>query len=158
MDHTCYIALGSNLGDRAATIHRAVDLLRAEPAVSSVQMSSLYETAPVGGPANQPPYLNAAARVVTSCEPHEFLALLLRTEQDLGRVRAERWGPRTLDLDLLLFEDQIINTPTLTVPHPRMHQRRFVLEPLAEIAPAVVHPKLKLTVAELLRRLNPPPA
>jgi 2-amino-4-hydroxy-6-hydroxymethyldihydropteridine diphosphokinase len=152
--HIAYIALGANLGDRDASIRAAGELLRQTPGVSSVILSSLYETEPVGGPAGQPTYLNAAARVETDLGARELMDVLLNTEAALGRQRIDKWGPRTIDLDLLLFDDAVINTPDLTVPHPRMHERRFVLHPLVEIAPDVVHPVLKQSVLELLRKVS----
>jgi 2-amino-4-hydroxy-6-hydroxymethyldihydropteridine diphosphokinase len=131
---TAYVGVGSNLGDRHATIGRALDLLAAHPGIEVAAVSSLRETDPVGY-VDQPSFLNGAARLETTLAPRELLAVLLRTELDLGRERRERWGPRTIDLDLLLYGDAVLDEPGLTLPHPRLHERRFALEPLAELAP-----------------------
>jgi len=143
-----HIGLGSNLGDREASLRSALEALGKTKGIRVVRVSAFRETAPVGGPP-QPPYLNAAAEIETNLPPREILEKLLAIEKNLGRVRAERWGPRVIDLDLLLCEDAVINEPGLIVPHPRMHERRFVLEPLAEIAPDAVHPVLKRSVADM---------
>jgi len=148
-----YLALGSNLGDRQAHLDRAILRLRAEPGLTVCRVSSYYETAPVGGPTGQNAYLNAAVAVDTTFTPELLLKRLLEIEQSLGRVRGERNAPRTLDLDILLFDDIVRSSPDPILPHPRMHERRFVLEPLAEIAPNAIHPVLQQTVAELLAHL-----
>lgn len=132
--NTAYIALGANIGDPAATVRAAFAALSGLPGTSLTAASSLYRTAPVGL-ANQPDFINAVARVETTLEPRALLQALLALEADFGRVRLERNGPRTLDLDLLLYGDQVMDTPDLILPHPRLHLRAFVLAPLAEIAP-----------------------
>ena len=147
---TVYIGLGSNLGDREATIRAAVDRLRAHPQIKVTAESSLIETAPVGGPAGQPTFLNGAAALETDLEPDALLDVLKGIERDLGRRPRTRWGPREIDLDLLLFEDRVIETARLTVPHPLMAQRRFVLAPLSEIAPDARDPVTGRTVREML--------
>jgi 2-amino-4-hydroxy-6-hydroxymethyldihydropteridine diphosphokinase len=147
-----YVGLGSNLGDRAATLREALAGLAATPGVERVIASSLYETEPVGPP--QGPYLNAVAALDTTLDAFTLRERLGELERAAGRVRGgERNAPRTLDLDLLLFGDARIDAPALTVPHPRLHERAFVLVPLAELAPEAVHPRLGLRVAELLARL-----
>jgi 2-amino-4-hydroxy-6-hydroxymethyldihydropteridine diphosphokinase len=155
MSSIAIIGLGSNLGDRRGALDGAIAALSATPGVRVRRVSSYRETEPVGGPAGQGSYLNAAAALETTLDPLELLHVLRAIEARFGRVRTVRWGERTLDLDLLLFDDRIIETPELTVPHPRLRERRFVLEPLAEVAPAVVEPRSGRTVSELLRDLNP---
>lgn len=149
-----FIGVGSNLGNRDRLIASAVDRLRSAPGVVSVLLSPLHETDPVGGLPGQPPFLNAAARVETTLSPQRLLQLLLSIESELGRERRERWGPRTIDLDLLLYGDEVIDTPELILPHPRLHERRFVLEPLAEIAPDVTHPVMHRSIKNLLGELS----
>ena len=151
---TAFIGIGANLGDREATIRAALDRLQAHSGVHRLEVSSLHETDPVGGPPGQPAYLNAAARLETELDPPAQLKVLLDIERDLGRERREPWGPRTLDLDLLLYENQVLDTATLTLPHPRMHCRRFVLAPMVEIAPNVQHPVLRLPLQQLLQQLQ----
>src|SRR3954471_8283305 len=131
---TAYIALGSNLGDRAGTLMAAVRELNATPGVRVTRLSTFHDTAPVGGPPDQPRFLNAAAELTTTLPPDELLHALLAVEQKFGRVRTEKDGPRTLDLDLLLYDDLVRPGPDPVVPHPRLHERRFVLAPLAEVA------------------------
>jgi 2-amino-4-hydroxy-6-hydroxymethyldihydropteridine diphosphokinase len=152
-DHIAYVALGSNLGDRRACLLGALATLAEVTGVELERTSSIRETAPVGGPAGQETYLNGVVRLRTSLEAHALLDVLQGVERQFGRQRLERWGPRTLDLDLLLYDDAVIDTERLVVPHPRMHERRFVLEPLCDIAPEAVHPLFGLTVRDLLDKL-----
>ncbi|MCZ7588589.1 MAG: 2-amino-4-hydroxy-6-hydroxymethyldihydropteridine diphosphokinase [Gaiella sp.] len=148
-----YVGLGANLGDREATIARAIELLAEADGVEVVAVSALRETEP-WGPVEQPAYLNGVVAVETALAPRALLGLLLDVERRLGRVRVarERWGPRTIDLDLLLYGDEVVDEPGLAVPHPRLHERRFALEPLVELAPGAVVPG-RGTVSELLRAL-----
>jgi 2-amino-4-hydroxy-6-hydroxymethyldihydropteridine diphosphokinase len=150
---TAYIALGSNLGDRWGTLSAAVRRLRAEPGLRVIDSSERYETAPLDCPPGSGDFLNAVVAVETDRDPHDLLHLLLRIERQFGRVRTEPNSPRTLDLDLILYGDRVITTPELTIPHPRMHERDFVLAPLAELYGSVgrdaLHPVLKKTAQEL---------
>ncbi|MCE5276550.1 MAG: 2-amino-4-hydroxy-6-hydroxymethyldihydropteridine diphosphokinase [Planctomycetaceae bacterium] len=147
-----YIGMGSNVGDRAQTLLRAAGILARASGVHVRRISRFIETKAQGGPPGQPPYLNAAMEIETDLEPLELLDVLNEVETDLGRDRdfEERWGPRTCDLDILMMEDLVMDSPRLTIPHPRMHERLFVLRPLAEIAPGVLHPVLRLTVLDML--------
>lgn len=129
-----YLALGSNLGDRLAHLQQAVDGLRAEPGVEVIAVSGVYETDPVGGPP-QPPYLNAVVAAETALDARGLLGVARRLEDLAHRERSERWGPRTLDVDVLLVGDERVDEPDLVVPHPRMYERDFVLAPLADVAP-----------------------
>jgi len=148
-----YIALGANLGDRASNLRRALELLKQSPGIEVIGVSSFIENPAVGGPANSPAFLNGAAEIGTTLSPRALLDRLLEIEKQLGRVRSQKWSPRTIDLDLLLYGSQIISEPGLTVPHPLMHRRRFVLEPLAEIGPSAVHPLLNRRITDLLHSL-----
>jgi len=148
-----FIGIGSNLGDRAATIAAAVERLARLPATTVVKVSALIETDPVGY-TEQDRFLNGAAELETGLGPAELLDELKRIEQELGRRTTVRWGPRTIDLDLVLYGDRIVDEPGLQVPHPRMAERAFVLAPLAEIAPDAVDPTTGRTVAELLAGLE----
>ena len=127
-----FLGIGSNLGDRLATLQRAVELLAAQPNLKVIRSSRVYETIPVGGP-SQPDYLNAVIEVETTLSARDLLAACGRVEAALGRVRRERWGSRTIDIDILTFDDELIEEPDLIVPHPRMHERGFVLAPLLEL-------------------------
>jgi len=142
-----YVGLGSNLGDREATLRAAIAAL---PGV--VAVSELRETDPVGV-TEQPAFLNGAVALETDLSPRELLETLLAVERELGRQRRERWGPRTIDLDLLVYGSETVDEPGLTVPHPRLHERRFALEPLAEIAPRLVIPG-RGRVKDLLSELD----
>jgi 2-amino-4-hydroxy-6-hydroxymethyldihydropteridine diphosphokinase len=148
-----YIGLGANVGERRRQLAEALARLTATEEVEVVKVSSCYLNPPLGPP-DQPWFLNAVAQVRTRLTPEELLRVLHRVEQDLGRVRRERWGPRLIDLDLLLYNGVIISGPDLRLPHPEMHRRSFVLAPLAEIAPQAWHPALEKTVAELLAELD----
>jgi 2-amino-4-hydroxy-6-hydroxymethyldihydropteridine diphosphokinase len=146
------IALGSNLGDRRRAIESALAEICRLPRTCVVESSSLRETAPVGGP-KQGDFLNAAALVETQLAPGELLEGLLGIERSLGRIRRELNGPRTIDLDIILYDERVVKEPGLEVPHPRFRDRPFVLEPLAEIAPDAVDPVTRKTVRELLAML-----
>ena len=150
MKKIVYLSLGSNLGDRQPNLRNATGRLLELGDV--VEVSSLYETEPVEV-TDQPWFLNCAVAVRTELMPREFLAGILAIEKAMGRVRSQPKGPRVIDIDILLFGAQTINTPELTVPHPAMTERRFVLKPLAEIAPDVIHPTTKKTIRELLDKL-----
>lgn len=151
--HRAYLALGSNIGDREGYIKKAVELLKAHPQIRVLAVSPLYNTAPVGF-IDQPDFLNGAVAVDTVLMPHELLDVCLGIEKRLGRVRTVRWGPRTIDIDLLLYDDLVINDEDLALPHPRMHERAFVLQPLCDIAPDAVHPVYDKTVKQLYEGLN----
>jgi 2-amino-4-hydroxy-6-hydroxymethyldihydropteridine diphosphokinase len=151
MKKLVYLSLGSNLGDREKYLRGAISRLGELGVIK--QVSAFYETQPVEVLTEQPWFLNCALVMETELAPVEFLKGMLAVERSIGRIRTEPKGPRIIDIDILLFGDEVLDTPELTVPHPAMHQRRFVLEPLAEIAPTAVHPVLKRTVREFLDSL-----
>ncbi|MBQ8417751.1 MAG: 2-amino-4-hydroxy-6-hydroxymethyldihydropteridine diphosphokinase [Phascolarctobacterium sp.] len=148
---TVYIALGSNLGDREENLRTALKHLEAK-GVRVVKVSTFIETEPYGV-TDQPGFVNAVCQVATELPPLELLRLLLSIEQEMGRVRLRRWGERNIDLDLLLYEDTVLESEELTLPHPDMHNRDFVLLPLAELAPEVVHPLLGKNIFSLKNEL-----
>ena len=152
MPHLVYLSLGSNVGDREAQLREAQTRLGAVGRV--VAVSSFYETEPVEF-TRQPWFLNCALALETRKTPQQLIAAILRIEEGMGRRRVQKKGPRAIDIDILLFDDVILDPPELTIPHPALHQRRFVLEPLAEIAPEVLHPALKKTIGELSDALPP---
>src|SRR3954469_1455763 len=151
---TCLLGLGSNLGHREATLQSALADITALPDVQLVQHSKWYQSQPVGGPADQGEFLNAAAVIETTIAPLQFLDELGKIELRLGRRPAERWSARTIDIDILLYGNEVAETAMLTLPHPRMSFRRFVLEPAAEIAPRMLHPTIGWPVERLLLHLN----
>ena len=147
--HQVYLGIGSNLGDKQANLDRAVELLREHSYNRNLVVSHYIETEPVGG-VEQDDFLNGAVGMETLQTPEELLEEIGEIEQDLKRVRQVHWGPRTIDVDILLYDDEVLHTDTLTIPHREMHKRAFVLQPLAEIAPYAVHPVYRHTIIELL--------
>ena len=152
-EHTAYIGLGSNQGDLEKNLHTALSVLESYSQISHVKTSSFYETSPLGSP-DQPNFLNAIAQVHTSLSCRELFQVLDSIEQDMGRKRDIHWGPRTIDLDLLLYDERVIDEPDLKVPHPQMHLRSFVLKGMCELAEECVHPQLNQTMRQLYQWLN----
>jgi 2-amino-4-hydroxy-6-hydroxymethyldihydropteridine diphosphokinase len=147
---TVYLGIGSNLGDREDNCRKAIDLLM-ESGLKVVKKSSMHETEP-WGVKGQPRFINMAVETETELRPREMLNVLKAIEKRMGRVEAERYGPRIIDLDILLYDSLVIDEPDLKIPHPLMHEREFVLKPLSEIAPDVVHPVLKKTIREIAKK------
>ena len=151
---TSYLGIGSNLGDRRVNIENSIRYLRATPRINVKRISRLYETHACGGPKDQPKYLNAAAKINTTLTPTDLLKELKSIELKLGRKSAVRWGPRIVDIDILFYGDLVLVSKNLTIPHPLLHKRIFVLMPLSAIAPKSVHPVYKKNIKELLKRIK----
>lgn len=148
-----YIGLGSNIGDKAGNILKALDILGQLNEIKITNVSSFYETEPIGYE-DQDWFVNAVAQIETTLPPTELLGAFKKIEQTMGRKNIIRWGPREIDIDLLIYDQLCLDSPELVIPHPRLHERAFVLGPLAEIAPELIHPILKKTIAELLSELQ----
>jgi len=146
--HIAYLGLGSNVGDREEYIEQAIFLLSKAPGIKMRKKSANYETEPEGN-TDQPQFLNAAVEIQTTLDPYKLLTVLHETENALGRERDVEWGPRTIDLDILLYDDQIMSDDKLQIPHPLLHERLFVLKPLSEIAPNAMHPALEKTILDI---------
>ncbi len=152
MEHVC-IGLGSNIGDRARNLFHAYEHIIALKGVKPLMLSRFYETEPMGGPP-QPMFLNAALSIETTIPPHQLLEQFQYIEVNMGRVRTVKWGPRTIDIDILLYGNRIIDDDHLKIPHPLMHTRLFVLEPLVEIDPGIINPLFNKTVLQLYEELQ----
>ena len=152
---TAYLGLGSNLGNRLAFLRGGRDSLTSRFDITLLHSSGVYETAAAGGPANSPPYLNAVLQIETPLSPRDLLAACLAVEDEFGRTRPLMWAPRTLDIDLLLYGEILIDEPDLRIPHPCLPERAFVLVPLSEIAPDQVHPVRRQTIRAMVEALPP---
>ncbi|MFN3530951.1 MAG: 2-amino-4-hydroxy-6-hydroxymethyldihydropteridine diphosphokinase [Candidatus Brocadia sp.] len=153
MCNLVYIGLGSNVGDRTRNLLSAYDHIISTEEIQPLRLSRFYETTPCGGPP-QPMFLNTVLGIKTALSPHQLLERFQRIESTMGRVRTVKWGPRNIDIDILLYGNKIVDDEHLKIPHPLMHTRLFVLEPFAEIAPNVVHPILKKTILQLYKELQ----
>ena len=151
--NTAYIGLGSNLGDRRDYIDKALQLLRNSTGIDTVRVSNIIESEPLAS-MDQPLYLNAVAEIKTTLPPHELFEQMVDIEKAIDREKKGKWSSRTIDLDLLFFGDQILNTPDLTVPHSQMHLRSFILKPLSQLAADLIHPVLNVSIEILKQRLN----
>lgn len=149
MKREIYLGFGANLGDPLTTLQESVIVLNCKE-IDVVKKSPLYKTAPVGGPSGQDEYINGVVQISTVLEPSKLLQQVHAIEQQFGRVRTVRWGARTLDIDILLYGPDTVEQPDLSIPHPRMHERRFVLQPLVDIAPELTHPATGIRFAEYL--------
>lgn len=152
MSEPVYIGLGSNIGDREGALLSAIEWLSRIDGARVLRKSSLYESAPVGPP--QPRFLNAALELECDLEPAQLLAIVQQIEKEMGRTKSTHWGPRPIDLDILLWGGRVVADENLQIPHPSLHERRFALEPLSELSPGAVHPIFGLTVAELLSNVQ----
>ena len=164
MPHRVFIGIGTNLGDKAANYREAIARIASLPDTRVLRQSSVYETDPVGAPDLKGPFLNGAIEIETDLGADALMRRLLAIERTMGRKRVPgrkpprrlRYKPRVIDLDLLFFDKELRDAPALTLPHPRLHERRFVLAPMAELAPALIHPKLNVTISDLLANLKSP--